>query len=175
MVIGSEGGHLWAFDYIQKNVLARKVYKAAVSKVLWFPSKYDPSGLSFLAGFNDGTVRVMVLNIVKDSSASGGDSQALEEIESGLSHEFSLIASLRFHKSRVLVLKIDEAADILYTTGGDRLIYGSKIAWDPILRKPVITPLSFVTSPFPVVSLDLHPHKVCQIFPLLASWMTLDG
>jgi len=158
MVVGTGGGHLWAFEYIKKTVIARKAYVTPISKILWLPPKHDRNGQSFLVGFEDGTVRVMTLNALEPPA--GEVTGLINEFESGLSHELALIQTLKFHKGRVTVMKIDEPANILYTCGVDRVIFGSSILWNQKTEYPVLVPLSFVTAPFVVLALDLHPFKV---------------
>ena len=155
-VIGTSTGHLWLFEYLTKWVLAKLKYNTAITKLLWLPTRLDPKGLCFLAAFSDGHVRLFYVHKVWEPDIRE-DHSDLDDEE--LPYQFSLLQILRYHKAPITVMTLDRDNDILYTCAEDRLVFASKIELDANTKRPKIKPLSYVTAPFPVISLDLHPMK----------------
>ncbi|CAG7731039.1 unnamed protein product [Allacma fusca] len=156
MAVGTSTGHLWLIEYLTKQTLAKHKYTVAVTRLLWLPLKFDSNGITFLAAFADGNVRLLATQWHVHRRTTEDTPSAKDDDITPFS--LGLLQVLRFHKARITVMTLDEEKGILYTCGEDRLIFASRIR-PKELGLPHIEPLSYVTAPFPVISLDLHPKK----------------
>jgi WD40 repeat protein len=126
----STDGSVRCFDYIRKREVASKQFDHPVTCLRWLPPSLDPSGRTIIAGFADGTVRVLGL-------AEGNDSK--DRIV------FIRKMVCKPHNSAVVDLSFNGSGTILATTGKDGIVFFLRCLSPSGNELRVYWPLKFVT------------------------------
>lgn len=97
VVTGGEDGTVRLYDYLTKKEYYRATFNSDVVQLEFFPLSADPSGTLLLAGFKDGSVRM------------------LRKTKS----QFTVLDAWRPHSSSLVAFALDKDAKQLYTTAAD--------------------------------------------------------
>lgn len=126
VVTGGDDGTIRLMDYLVKKEFYRVKLDSPVIQIEFFPSAVDPTGTLFIAGFKDGTVRVL----------RKGKSQ------------FIILDAWRPHSATLIGFTMDAKASKLFTTAADGTAFFFTI------EVPKLTPIGYCRLPSPALCLE---------------------
>ncbi len=137
-VTTSTDGSIRLWDVLAGRLLYSKTFNSSVTSLQWAPSSVTDEGKMFLAGCEDGVVRVV------ERTASG----------------FALISTFKPHDCAVVSISFSSDGGQVATAGADGSIFFMHIA----SQGTVYSPIGFVRHNPPIVSLQWSPDAQHVLF-----------
>ena len=156
-VTAGDDGSVRLFDYITQKEVFRETFSAGATCLFWMPVEWDPEGLTFAVGFENGVLRI------------------LRRTENG----FDLTAVMKPHTKALTCFAFSPDGQLLVTASSDETLFFF-VVQDPIQEYQVsqtrihVTPMmdistSFVSQPLSVLccastAVSLHSIFVSTAF-----------
>ena len=155
-------GRVRLYDIESKKFLGRTTFNMPATCVAWCPVWFDPSGLSLLAGFADGVIRL--LHITDEDGQSPLSTDKIEE-----DSNFTLKQVLKPHSKPVTVILLSDSRSNLnlITAADDSIFFMFKS--EEGTKDENFLPLGFMPVDCPVVNLAWAPKDVNGNICVLAS------
>ena len=155
-------GRVRLYDIETKKFLGRTTFNMPATCVAWCPVWFDPSGLSLLAGFTDGVIRL--LHITGEDGQSPLSTDRIEE-----DSNFTLKQVLKPHSKPVTAILLGDTSSNLnlITAADDSIFFMFKS--EESTKDENFLPLGFLAVDCPVVNLVWAPKDVNGNTCVLAS------
>ncbi|KRT85890.1 WD40 domain-containing protein, partial [Oryctes borbonicus] len=106
-----EDGRIYLYNYITREKLLKYQFPAKGVCMLWLPLNVDTSGNILILGFDDGNLRVIVLDISEWNE----------------SYNITLLQKTKPHHKPLTYMSLNPSGSILVTSGEDKTIFVFKI------------------------------------------------
>ncbi|KAI6658873.1 Cilia- and flagella-associated protein 44-like [Oopsacas minuta] len=155
-------GRVRLYDIEAKKFLGRTTFNMAATCVAWLPLWFDAFGLSVIAGFCDGIIRL--LHITGEDGQSPLSTDKIEDDSS-----FTLKQVLKPHSKPVTAILLgDNCSNLNLVTSADDSIF-FMLQKDQSAKRDTFIPLGFMSIEHPVVNLAWAPSNTKDKFTVLAS------
>lgn len=134
--LGSDG-RLFMFDYLQRKMLFDYRFSSSGRAMLWLPVTLDATGMILVLGFEDGMIRIMMVNL---------DSEP----------HLNLVQIVKSHSEAITVFSINAQESILVSGSEDKSIFVHQL----IKGSPhiAIEPIGLVYTPSAVSTINWKPN-----------------
>ncbi|KAJ8984435.1 hypothetical protein NQ317_012498 [Molorchus minor] len=139
-----EGGRLFIYNYLERKRLYEHCFPAKGTCLLWPSLEVVKTGDIILAGFDDGQVRVVLINLSEEENIKMTITQAIKP-----------------HNRPVTAMSVNPTGTILVTGGQDKTIFIFKLDIDEY-SDDFLVPIGYIDSPDIVTCITWHFLKRCR-------------